>query len=75
MSTLALIIAIIALVVAVVAFMRTGGIEELRRQAMEAREHAANALGRIEESMRPEHHSDEPVRREPVQGEREPTSD
>jgi hypothetical protein len=53
MGTFALIVAIIALVIAVVAFGRTGGIPEVRRQALEARERAADALSRIEHKVRP----------------------
>lgn len=54
MGTFALIVAIIALVIAVAAFSRTGGIPEVRRQAHEARERAADALSRMEDRMRPE---------------------
>ncbi|HSH75095.1 MAG TPA: hypothetical protein VLA09_05410 [Longimicrobiales bacterium] len=53
MGTLALIVASIALVIAVAAFVRTGGIPEVRRQAVEARERAADALSRIEHKVRP----------------------
>lgn len=68
MDILTLLIAIIALVVAVAAYVRTGGTEALKRQAQEAldktgdalshraeeaRKKTANAVGRMEEVIRP----------------------
>lgn len=57
MNVLALVIAVLALVVAAAAFSRTGGIAMLQEQAEEARRLAANAIGRVEEVVRP-HHDD-----------------
>lgn len=62
MDILALVIALVALVVSTVAFSRTGGIAMLQAQAEEARRMAANALGRVEEVVRP--HRDHPVEAE-----------
>ena len=53
MDILALVIAVVALVVSTMAFSRTGGIAMLQQQAEEARRLAANALGRVEEVVRP----------------------
>lgn len=53
MDIFALVIAIVALAVSAAAFSRTGGIAMLQQQAEEARRLAANALGRVEEIVRP----------------------
>jgi hypothetical protein len=63
MQTLTLIIAVLALVIAVAAFYRTGGIKNLRQQmdristktegaAKSTREVAADTLGRVEQLIR-----------------------
>jgi cell division protein FtsL len=58
MDILALVIAVIALVVATEAFSLTGGIAMLQQEAEEARLAAANALGRVEELVRPQQEPD-----------------
>ncbi|RMH36949.1 MAG: hypothetical protein D6690_04700 [Nitrospirae bacterium] len=57
MEVLTLLIAVAALVIAVLAFQRTGGIEDLRRQmedisSKSARETVADALDRLENLIR-----------------------
>jgi hypothetical protein len=59
MDVLALVIAIVALVLSAMAFSRTGGIGMLQEQAEEARRLAANALGRVEEVLRPHQNNGE----------------
>jgi len=56
MTILTLIIAIIALVIAILAYQRAGGIEELKRQieAGSLREKTADLLARIEKKLRKE---------------------
>jgi hypothetical protein len=53
MDILALVIAAVALVLSALAFSRTGGISMLQQQTEEARRLAANALGRVEDVVRP----------------------
>lgn len=53
MDVLALVIAILALVLSTVAISRTGGIGVLQKQAEEARRMTANAIGRVEDAVRP----------------------
>jgi len=69
METLALIIAVIALVIAVAAFMRTGGVRELKHQVQtlnsttdSVRDRTADALNRLEQLVRGKERSkpDEP---------------
>lgn len=59
MEAVTLIIAVVALVIAVVAFIRTGGIQDVRRQVEglslktdTARERTADALDRLERLIR-----------------------
>lgn len=59
METLSLIIAVIALVIAVAAFRRTGGLRELKRQVQAlgsttefVRDRTADALNRLEQLVR-----------------------
>jgi hypothetical protein len=59
MEVLTLLIAIVALVVGVAAFMRTGGVEELRRQVQSlsstsetVRDRTADAIDRLEQLIR-----------------------
>ena len=53
MDILALIIAIIALILAAIAFVRTRGVDAVMRQAEQARARTANALGQVEDLVRP----------------------
>lgn len=75
MDILSLIIAVIALVIAVAAFMRTGGVSELRRQVQalssttdSVRDRTADALNRLEQLVRgkerpkPDERSEPPTR-------------
>lgn len=59
MDILSLVIAVIALVVAVAAFKRTGGVQELKRQVQglsstteSVRDRTADALSRLEQRIR-----------------------
>jgi len=75
MEILSLIIAVIALVIAVAAFMRTGGVSELKRQVQalssttdSVRDRTADALNRLEQLVRgkerpkPDERSEPPTR-------------
>jgi len=53
MEIFALLIAIIALVVAIVAYVRAGDVQAVKRQAEQARVKTADALGQVEELVRP----------------------
>ena len=59
METLSLVIAVIALVIAIAEFMRTGGVTELKRQVQTlssttdtVRDRTADALNRLEQLVR-----------------------
>lgn len=76
MDTLALVIAVVALVISMVAFSRTGGVAMLQQQTGDARRMAANALGRAEEALRP-HQNDGKAPATPegaAEGEKHPRS-
>jgi hypothetical protein len=78
MNVLALIIAVVALVIAVAALSRTGGVRELKRQVQgrsstteSMRDRTADALNRLEQMVRgkerpkPDERSDSPTRAGP----------
>jgi hypothetical protein len=74
METLSFIIAVVALVIAVAAFKRTGGVRELKRQVQASsttdsvRDRTADALSRLEQLVRgkerpkPDEPSERPTR-------------
>jgi hypothetical protein len=59
MELLTLIIALVALVVALMAYVRTGGIARLHQQTAEMRSRTANLLERFEHVVRPEEDDEE----------------
>jgi hypothetical protein len=52
MQIAALLIAVVALAIAIAAFVRTGGIQDVRRTADAARDRTADILDRFEELVR-----------------------
>lgn len=54
MAVLSLILSIIAIVLAALALKKVGGYKNLPDQLEKVREKAAEALGKVEESLRPE---------------------
>ncbi|MEW6614656.1 MAG: hypothetical protein AB1401_04235 [Thermodesulfobacteriota bacterium] len=76
MSALTLIISIIALVLAIVSFKRTGGLQDIKGQInnLESimgplREKTANVLGKMEKALRNPEKEEEPEKKEDDAGE------